>query len=109
MSNSSPTRTVAEPSPVTSVADSSPAANIASNGPRADSMEVDERCRVGNELDAARILKTDGDVQYYCYVDERQMPAIMTLMSKDLSEPYSIYTYRYFICQWPHLTFLVGL
>ncbi|KAA0202249.1 hypothetical protein HAZT_HAZT007915 [Hyalella azteca] len=34
------------------------------------------------------------------------MAAIMALIQKDLSEPYSIYTYRYFIHNWPHLCFL---
>lgn len=35
-----------------------------------------------------------------------QMPDIMQLIQKDLSEPYSIYTYRYFIHNWPNLCFL---
>jgi len=34
------------------------------------------------------------------------MPDIMRLIQKDLSEPYSIYTYRYFIHNWPKLCFL---
>ncbi|ELK27285.1 PREDICTED: N-alpha-acetyltransferase 30 [Myotis davidii] len=34
------------------------------------------------------------------------MPDIMRLITKDLSEPYSIYTYRYFIHNWPQLCFL---
>lgn len=29
------------------------------------------------------------------------------LISKDLSEPYSIYVYRYFLYQWGHLCFMV--
>lgn len=32
----------------------------------------------------------------------------MELITKDLSEPYSIYTYRYFIHNWPHLCILVS-
>ena len=36
---------------------------------------------------------------------ELQMPDIMRLMKVDLSEPYSIYTYRYFIHKWPHFAF----
>lgn len=43
------------------------------------------------------------------YQNEHQMPAIMKLITKDLSEPYSIYTYRYFIHNWPHLCFLVRI
>ncbi|ELT99450.1 hypothetical protein CAPTEDRAFT_18748 [Capitella teleta] len=38
--------------------------------------------------------------------DKEQMPDIMRLITKDLSEPYSIYTYRYFIHNWPKLCFL---
>ncbi|KAL3267296.1 hypothetical protein HHI36_011427 [Cryptolaemus montrouzieri] len=34
------------------------------------------------------------------------MPLIMKIIQKDLSEPYSIYTYRYFIHNWPKLCFL---
>ena len=41
------------------------------------------------------------------YQSELQMPDIMRLIQKDLSEPYSIYTYRYFIHNWPKLCFLV--
>nr|SVE70462.1 EOG090X07BN [Daphnia similis]SVE71086.1 EOG090X07BN [Daphnia similis]SVE71717.1 EOG090X07BN [Daphnia similis]SVE72347.1 EOG090X07BN [Daphnia similis] len=37
---------------------------------------------------------------------ELQMPDIMRLIQKDLSEPYSIYTYRYFIHNWPMLCYL---
>lgn len=34
------------------------------------------------------------------------MPDIMQLIQKDLSEPYSVYTYRYFINNWSKLCFL---
>ncbi|XP_077409288.1 N-alpha-acetyltransferase 30 [Vanacampus margaritifer] len=43
---------------------------------------------------------------YVRYESELQMPWIMRLITKDLSEPYSIYTYRYFIHNWPQLCFL---
>lgn len=46
-------------------------------------------------------------VDYVQYESELQMPMIMKLIQKDLSEPYSIYTYRYFIYNWPKLCFLV--
>jgi peptide alpha-N-acetyltransferase len=39
------------------------------------------------------------------YVDETQLPTIMQLISQELSEPYTIYTYRYFLHTWPNLTF----
>ncbi|KAJ8288807.1 hypothetical protein COCON_G00014660 [Conger conger] len=48
----------------------------------------------------------DGPIQYVRYESELQMPDIMRLITKDLSEPYSIYTYRYFIHNWPQLCFL---
>lgn len=49
---------------------------------------------------------TPVEITYQVYESERQMPAIMALIQKDLSEPYSIYTYRYFIHNWPKLCFL---
>lgn len=61
--------------------------------------------------DVSRIDTTDtkDDVKYVSYKSELQMPDIMRLIQKDLSEPYSIYTYRYFIHNWPKLCFLVGI
>ena len=46
-------------------------------------------------------------VTFMQYESELQLPHIMRLMKADLSEPYSIYTYRYFIHNWPNLCFLV--
>ena len=40
------------------------------------------------------------------YSSEHQLPYIQSLIDRDLSEPYSIYTYRYFINNWPHLALL---
>lgn len=51
-------------------------------------------------------FELDG-LKFVEYKDERQMPLIMNLITKDLSEPYSIYTYRYFIHNWPFLCYLV--
>ena len=48
-------------------------------------------------------------LRYERYQHERQLPDMVTLIEKDLSEPYSVYTYRYFLQQWPELCFLVGL
>lgn len=50
----------------------------------------------------------DRTLRYVRYESELQMPDIMRLITKDLSEPYSIYTYRYFIHNWPQLCFLVS-
>ena len=46
-------------------------------------------------------------VQYSHDLEEKYLPSIRALISKDLSEPYSIYVYRYFLCQWAHLCFMV--
>ncbi|XP_059375330.1 N-alpha-acetyltransferase 30-like [Carassius carassius] len=48
----------------------------------------------------------DDSIRYVRYESELQMPDIIRLITKDLSEPYSIYTYRYFIHNWPQLCFL---
>ncbi|KAI9307410.1 putative acyltransfersase [Cunninghamella echinulata] len=45
-------------------------------------------------------------INYVQYESEHQLPSIIHLIENDLSEPYSIYTYRYFIHNWPHLCFL---
>ncbi|KAK9383758.1 acyl-CoA N-acyltransferase [Kockiozyma suomiensis] len=39
-------------------------------------------------------------------VEERDLTEIRKLIAQDLSEPYGIYVYRYFIYQWPNLCFL---
>ncbi|KAK4574167.1 N-alpha-acetyltransferase 30 [Recurvomyces mirabilis] len=55
--------------------------------------------------------KVTGDVKihYITYGPEKDsswLPAIRQLISKDLSEPYSIYVYRYFLYQWGDLCFM---
>ncbi|CAO3650282.1 unnamed protein product [Cunninghamella echinulata] len=45
-------------------------------------------------------------INYVQYESEHQLPSIIHLIENNLSEPYSIYTYRYFIHNWPHLCFL---
>ena len=52
---------------------------------------------------------SDPSIAFEEYQNELQMPYIMKLIQKDLSEPYSIYTYRYFIHNWPRLCFLVSI
>ena len=51
-------------------------------------------------------LETDGELTYVAYSSERFLQGIMDLLRVDLSEPYSIFTYRYFINNWPNLCFL---
>lgn len=38
--------------------------------------------------------------------NEEQFASIKKLIDADLSEPYSIYVYRYFLNQWPELTYI---
>ncbi|KAF1361826.1 acyl-CoA N-acyltransferase [Lizonia empirigonia] len=45
-------------------------------------------------------------VRYDGAKEEQQLPSIRKLISKDLSEPYSIYVYRYFLYQWGDLCFM---
>ena len=67
--------------------------------------------KVNKFLDKSKFQVPDqltiDEIHYTQYRDETQMPLIMNLITKDLSEPYSIYTYRYFIYNWPFLCFLV--
>jgi len=62
-----------------------------------------------NDSVTAESDSRDSKIKYIVYESERQMESIMQLITKDLSEPYSIYTYRYFIHNWPKLCFLVGI
>lgn len=66
-----------------------------------------EMCRLDLNHSPATDVNQSQDVAYVHYESELQMPGIMRLITKDLSEPYSIYTYRYFIHNWPQLCFLV--
>ncbi|KAI0063012.1 acyl-CoA N-acyltransferase [Artomyces pyxidatus] len=45
-------------------------------------------------------------ITYKAYSGEHELPHIISLVQSELSEPYVIYTYRYFLHQWPHLSFL---
>jgi peptide alpha-N-acetyltransferase len=47
------------------------------------------------------------EVQFRQYLGEEDLPTVMGLVDTELSEPYSIFTYRYFLNQWPQLCFLV--
>ena len=60
------------------------------------------------ESNSSSSSSQSSSIEYICYKNETQMPDIMRLIQKDLSEPYSIYTYRYFIHNWPQLCFLVN-
>ncbi|KAL6653924.1 hypothetical protein ACP70R_007389 [Stipagrostis hirtigluma subsp. patula] len=49
---------------------------------------------------------TEGKIMYVSYGGEQHLPLVMSLVDAELSEPYSIFTYRYFVYLWPQLTFL---
>ncbi|KAH0466935.1 hypothetical protein IEQ34_004173 [Dendrobium chrysotoxum] len=46
------------------------------------------------------------EIEYLSYGGEHHLPLIMSLVDEELSEPYSIFTYRYFVYLWPNLTYL---
>ncbi|XP_073286007.1 N-alpha-acetyltransferase MAK3-like [Primulina huaijiensis] len=46
------------------------------------------------------------EIEYVSYSGEHHLPLIMDLVDQELSEPYSIFTYRYFVYLWPQLSFL---
>jgi hypothetical protein len=48
------------------------------------------------------------EIRIHSYINETQIGVIMDLIGKELSEPYTIYTYRYFLNTWPDLTLLVS-
>ncbi|PBP26075.1 L-A virus GAG protein N-acetyltransferase [Diplocarpon rosae] len=45
-------------------------------------------------------------IQYEHALERKYLPSIQAIISKDLSEPYSIYVYRFFLYQWGHLCFM---
>lgn len=56
-----------------------------------------------------RSIATDssiGTIYYTPYQSELELPLITALIEKELSEPYIVYTYRYFLNQWPELCWL---
>jgi hypothetical protein len=53
-------------------------------------------------------VAVDGDVVYTQYQTEEQLEDMTRLFAADLSEPYSVFTYRYFLHLFPHVAFLVG-
>lgn len=63
--------------------------------------------RTRRPASSIKCIKTSThQVTFKDYENELQMPEIMRVIQHELSEPYSIYTYRYFIHNWPKLCFL---
>jgi peptide alpha-N-acetyltransferase len=46
------------------------------------------------------------DIEFRNFRDEQDLQTIISLIEKELSEPYPIYTYRYFVQLYPDHTFL---
>ncbi|EEF49334.1 N-alpha-acetyltransferase MAK3 [Ricinus communis] len=63
------------------------------------SKEINEERDKKEEFDAS-------EIEYVSYGGEHHLPLIMSLVDQELSEPYSIFTYRYFVYLWPQLSFL---
>lgn len=61
---------------------------------------------ISTQLSELKLECEDHGVELEEYQDEATLARIIELITKDLSEPYSIYTYRYFIHNWPFLCFM---
>jgi hypothetical protein len=69
---------------------------------RKTTMEKERERERKEEFDAS-------EIEYVSYGGEHHLPLIMNLVDQELSEPYSIFTYRYFVYLWPQLSFLVSV
>ena len=47
-------------------------------------------------------------VTFSTFKNEQDLLTIISLIEKELSEPYPIYTYRYFVLKWPELALLAS-
>lgn len=59
-----------------------------------------------NDVDVDEVIDEDmiiPGIKFVNYKDESQMDSVMKLVGRDLSEPYSIFTYRYFLQRFPEL------
>jgi len=50
--------------------------------------------------------RKDDGIEYLPYTSEEQLYPLAELIAKGLSEPYSLFTYRYFLNNWPDLSFV---
>ena len=53
--------------------------------------------------------KLDDVVTFRQFESEEDLKTVVSMIEKELSEPYPIYTYRYFVHKWPHLAELAFL
>ncbi|GAA5903714.1 hypothetical protein JCM6882_003394 [Rhodosporidiobolus microsporus] len=53
----------------------------------------------------AEAKNKEEEITYRAYQGEEDLDVIVELVDDELSEPYNLYTYRYFLDDWPHLCF----
>ena len=70
---------------------------------------INHSLQISTQLSELKLECEDYGVELVEYEKENTLGRIIELITKDLSEPYSIYTYRYFIHNWPFLCFMVCL
>ena len=61
------------------------------------------------EAKQVQVKMDDDKLMFRTFEGEEDLQTIISMMEKELSEPYPIYTYRYFVQKWPHLTELAYL
>ncbi|KAH8592367.1 acyl-CoA N-acyltransferase [Bisporella sp. PMI_857] len=62
-----------------------------------------------DESESQKTQKLPAELRYLQYehgLERKYLPSIRALMKEELSEPYSIYVYRYFLYQWGDLCFM---
>lgn len=52
---------------------------------------------------------TNQEIEFRTFKTEQDLLTIISMIEKELSEPYPIYTYRYFVQKWPELCMLAYL
>ena len=71
---------------------------------------ADSKCEKAEEIERLKLPERleDSEFVYVTYGGEGSghMALIQDLCAANLSEPYSVFTYRYFVNAWPFLTFL---
>lgn len=67
--------------------------------------EAKEGLKAAADRGTAGAEEDDG-LRFVPYRDENDCTAIKAMIDQDLSEPYSVFTYRYFLNQWPELCVL---
>lgn len=64
---------------------------------------------MSQELKQNLEITTTSEFYFETFTNENDLESIIKLVEKDLSEPYSIYTYRFFIYDFPKMCIMVRL